>query len=471
MTKRILTLLAVMTLVACSSAGKKAESAPAAKSDNAFHLRPYETETLPNGLTILWIADNSLPYVSLQMMIKSGSSQDPSGKEGLATFTSVLLEHGTGQHKSTQIAQELEQIGSGFDVEVQPDYTIASTSALSFYRDTDLALFREILLSPTFPQNEIELQRKISLAGLNKLPDHPEDFAEYLMPRYLYGVHPYGHQPVGTVSAIKALKRTDLTGFYGQHYTPGNSVLAVTGQFDSAWKQEVIKAFSDWKAKADTPIDIPDFPSWKGTQFLLVDRGDLNQAQIQIGFKGFARSIPDYMDVRVALKILGESQASRLFVDIRAKRGLTYSIGSWFDPRLKTGPMGIYTFTRVEKVGETVEQTLNTYRLFVKDGVTDEEIKNTKDMMRGQFPRIFETPEALARQLLILNRYGISDNYLKSYMSALNNVTRTSVNDVIKKYFDPENLRVLVYAPRKAAEAPLKALGPLEVKGYKEFLQ
>jgi zinc protease len=160
-----------------------------------------------------------------------------------------------------------------------------------------------------------------------------------------------------------------------------------------------------------------------------------------------------------------------LFDDIRVKRGLTYGIYSWFDPRLKSGPMGINTYTRVEKVGETVKETLNTYRLFVKSGVTDDEVSTVKALMRGQFPRTFETPEALARQLLILNRYGISPDYLTNYYANLEKISKASVNDAIQKYFDSDNLRILVYAPRKAAEDSLKTMGKLEVKSYKEFLQ
>lgn len=471
MSKICLSLMAMLIIAGCKSADTKSESASEGKAASApFQIRNYETQVLKNGLTVLWIHDNSLPYVSLQLMIETGSSQDPAGKEGLAAFTGAMLERGTQKRKAMEIAEDLEQIGSGFDVEVQPDYMVASTSALSFNRDEALNLFHEILLTPKFPSAEVELHRKIALAGLSKLADHPEEFTEYLLPKFLYGNHPYGHQAAGNPASVKGMKAEDLKAFYGQHFTPANAVLAVTGQYDDAWKQKVVQAFEGWENKKDTVADIPDFPQWKGLELLLVDRPDLNQAQIQIGFKGIPRNIPEYMELRAALKILGESFGSRLFDEIRVKRGLTYGIYSWFDPRLKPGPMGIYTFTRVEKVGETVQQTLNTYRLFVKDGVTDDEVATVKALMRGQFPRLFETPEALARQLLILHRYGISGDYLKNYLTNLNAITKASVNAAIKKYFDPDNLKVLVYAPRKAAEESLKSLGKIEVKSYRDFL-
>jgi predicted Zn-dependent peptidase len=454
--------LAAFTLV--SSATAK-ESAP------EFQIRKFETQVLKNGLTVLWIPDPTLPYISMDLMIKSGSSQDPAGKEGLAGFTAAMLEKGTQKRSALQISDDLEQIGSGFEASVEPDYTMLSTSALSFYKGDVLKQFAEIILQPSFTNAEIERYRKIVLGSLQKIADQPEQFTDYLLPGFLFGKHPYGHEASGMPHSVKALKRVDLQKFYTEHFAPGNAVLAVVGQYDDAWKESMTKTFEAWKAKTSDQKDLPDFPEWKGREFLLVDKGDLNQAQIQIGFKGIPRNIPEYLELRAAIKVLGESFGSRLFDEIRVRRGLTYHIHAWFDPRLKPGPMGIYTFTRTDKIQETVEETLKTYKKFVDEGVTDAEVDTVKALMRGQFPRTFETPEALARQLLILNRFGISPDYLTHYLENLQAMNKEKINNTIRKYFDTDNLRILVYAPKGKAETGLRKLGKLEVKSYKEFLQ
>ncbi len=467
MRKSLLILFAFFLTISCSSTSWMRSPSSAEN----FRIRSFETQTLKNGLIVMWIPDNTLPYVSMQMLVKTGSGQDLPGKEGLAGFTASMLEKGTVSRSAEQIAEDLEQIGADFSVSVEPDYTILKLSSLSFNRDSALDLYRELTLQPSFPAKEINRQRQLVLASLQKLADQPNGFTDYLLPRFLYGAHPYGHEAAGTPRSVRKISRVDLQRFYGTHYTPGNSVLAVVGQYDEAWRKNVIEAFESWKAKPNPGIEIPDFPKWNGLEFLLVDRDDLNQAQIQIGFKGVPRDIPEYMELRAALKVLGESFGSRLFEAIRVQRGLTYHIHAWFDPRLKPGPMGIYTFTRVDKVGETVEETLKTYRQFIKEGVTDKEVAMVKSLMRGQFPRMMETPEALAQQLLILNRYGIPNSYLTNYLADLETINRDKINATIRRYFDPENLRILVYAPRSKAEEPLKKLGRLQVKGYKEFLQ
>jgi len=462
--------LTVLLGVSCQSK-QKADGVAATAGTGEFQIREYQTEVLPNGLTILWFADNSLPYVSMQMLIKSGSSDDPKGQEGLADLTASLLDQGTKSRGAPQIAEELEQIGGSFGASVEPDYSMASAASLSFYKNELLNLYSDVLLRPTFPEAEFNRHRKMTLANLQKLADQPEDFSEYLFPNFLFGSHPYGHQASGTLSSVKNLSRNAAQKFYREHYTPGNAVLAVVGQFDSVWAAQVKKAFGAWGTKTPKHREIPDFPTWKGLELLIVNRGDLNQAQIHIGFKGVPRNIPEYLEVRAALKVLGESFGSRLFEEIRVKRGLTYGIHSWFDPRAKAGPMGISTFTRVEKTGETVAETLNAYRKFVQEGLSEAEVVEVKALMRGQFPRIFETPEALARQLLVLNRYGVDKNYLTNYLRNVDLMTRDSINAAIRKYFDSDNLRILVYAPKKAVEADLRKMGRLEVRDYREFLQ
>ena len=167
-----------------------------------------------------------------------------------------------------------------------------------------LAQFGEILTQPSFTNAEIDRYRKNALGGLQKMADHPEEFTEYLMANYLYGTHPYGHESVGTPKTVKGIKRSDLQSFYAANYDPKNSIMAVVGQYDKDWKEEVVKTLESWKSKSPASLDVPEFPSWKGRELLLVDRGDLNQAQIAIGFKGITRNIPEYMELRAALKIL-----------------------------------------------------------------------------------------------------------------------------------------------------------------------
>ena len=467
MIRKILMATALI-LAACASRAPKPFAVAGAAVP--FQLKPHTFESLPNGLTILWIEDGSLPYVALQMMVKTGSAADPVGREGLAHLTASMLEKGTQRRSASRVSADLEQIGSGFSADVTTDSIMLGSSSLSTTRDEVLEQFREIVLTPAFSNAELERHRKNVLASLNRLPDDADAFANHQFPSFLYGAtHPYGHSSGGTAKAIAAITAADVKGFYAQHFVPGNSVLAVVGQYDEAWRQGVRQAFAGWPGKPVPARTPPTFPEWKGIESRLIDRGDLNQAQVLIGTKGISRDVPDYMAVRAALKILGEGFGSRLFEEIRVKRGLTYGIGAFFDPREGAGPFGIYTYTRVDKINEIVTETLRTYRDFVTKGVTDAEVELTKAQMNAQFVRMFETAESLATQLLILNRYAISEEYLTQHQVNLSRLTTAAVNEAIHHHFSPDDLRILIYAPAPAAEPTLKALGPLEIKGYRSL--
>lgn len=468
----ICALLSISFLAACGSSPKGETPMAAGRQPNSFQLRPYEVETFKNGLKVLWIPDRTLPYVTLKMMFRSGSSQDPVGKEGLAEFTAMLMDRGTSKRSATQISDGLEQLGTSFQISVSPDYTVAGISSLSFYKNEILKQYQELLMTSNFPQVEIERMRKNRLAGIQKLGDRPDQFAEFVTPEFLFGKHPYGHEPTGTFRALSSFSKADIQAFYAQNFVPANATLAVIGQFDDTYKRELVDSFSKWTAKPAKLSPVPAFPEWTGTEALLVDREDLVQANIKIMLKGIPRNIPDYMEVRAANSILGGSGfGSRLMEELRQKRGLTYGVYSAVDPRDQAGPFTMEGATRVDKVAEFVNEAVKIYKEFVASGVTDAEVENTKQLLKGQFPRAIETPELLAQQLLVLDRYGVSDSYLRDNFQLIDNLNKSSINAVIRKYMDPQNLRIFVYAPRSKTEASLQKIGKLQVKSYKEFLQ
>lgn len=470
----IIFILTILFAVSCTSSTKTSrQTAAEAKAAAApeFKLRNFTTQTLPNGMTVIWIPDTTLPYVSMQLMIKAGSSSDPAGKEGLASFTASMLEKGTAKKSAVQVSDALSQYGTTFSASADADSSRLGISSLSFYKDQALDQFLEILMTPAFSAAEIERERKLTLAGLTTMADDPQGFSRYLFTQFLYGNHPYGHDSVGNFKSVPTLTKADLQKFYSENYAPNNAVLAVVGQIDDAFKAKITSGFGKWTNRSSRVSAVPEFPKWDGTESLVVDRADLNQAQIHIGFKGIPRNIPEFLELRAAQRILGGGFGSRLFSEVRERRGLTYSIYLWMEARSQAGPMSISTFTRLEKFDETIQESIKVYRDFVKQGVTDQEVEDARQELRGQFPRLVETPEALATQLLVLARYGVSPDYLTGFYANLEKLNKTSINTTIRKYFDPQNLRIVVYAPRTKTEESLKKMGRVEVKNYKEFLR
>lgn len=434
-----------------------------------FQLPPYEEKTLANGLRVLYIEDKSLPYVSLSLLVKSGSATDPDGYAGLSQFVAEMLEKGTAKRSALEIADNLGRIGADFSTSVGSDYSLVAASCLSAHAEKLLNDVVEIVTSPAFSAAEVDRMRKQVLAAIQKRVDNPDAFADTVWEDFLFANHPYAKPLWGTTRSIHALQRKHVIQHYLRHWRPNNAILAVIGNLTPELTQKVETALLKWEQR-DVPAQIfPTFPAIKQTEFRLVDKPGLVQTQIRIGHKGIQRKNEDFIPLRVANTILGGAFASRLMDRVRKQLGLTYGINSSFDARVDYGPFEISTFTKNESTGKAISETFSVLQAFRKDGVSDEEVRRTKGYLRGLFPAAIETPEKLALNLLLLRMYGIPDSYLSDYLVNLERVSTADVNRVVRQYFDPEKLKVLVYSDAKTVLPQLQPLGIVEVKKASDY--
>ncbi len=457
----ILTLVFLSLTLGCATGG----------SSSKFEIRSYKEAKLKNGLRVLFVEDRSLPSISFLMLVKTGSSADPEGQSGLTSLVTSLLDKGSSKRSTLQIADSLGQYGGSFGASVSHDFAMASASALSFHEDQLLTDFVEIVTEPAFSQNEVNRMKQQTVARLKKIVDDPSDFAGVMFEDYLFSGHPYSKNPAGTAKDLSKISRKHIIRHYLQNFRPNNAMLAVVGNYSPKILDKLNQKFSQWEARDLEPQAEVNIAKSAGLKVRILDKADLKQSQVRIGHIGIRRSEPDFLALRLANTILGGAFSSRLVHEIREKRGLTYSIGSYFDARKLEGPFIISTFTRNDKVGETVKESIRILKEFKDKGVTEDEVRDAKAYLRGTFPRSLETPEALAQNLLYLRFYGVPDSYLTNYLRDIERLSASAVNKAIAKHFKPENLSILVYSPRAGASAQLKDLGALEIKSFKEFLQ
>ncbi len=455
----------------CSSSQKKANVPVSVdtKKGDASNLRPYQEKVLPNGLTILYVLDNSLPYVSYSMLFKTGATADPTAYPGLSLFVSEMLDKGTAKRNATEIAESLGRIGADFSTSVTSDYSMVSASSLSMHADRLLSDMVEIVTAPAFSDNEVTRMRKQILAAIQKRVDNPDSFADTAWEDFLYETHPYARPTLGTTRSVEGLKRRSVIQHYIRHYRPNNAILAVTGQITPEIANKVESAFSAWEKRDLAKVTYPAFPSIDKIQIRIVDSPSLGQAQIRMGHKGIQRKNDDFVPLRVSNTILGGAFASRLMDRIRKQLGLTYGINSGFDARLDYGPFEISTFTKTESVGQAIKETLEVLRKYRETGATEEEVSRTKGYLKGMFPTSIETAEKFSFNLLLLRLYGIPDSYLSTYLRQLDSVDVNDVNSMVMKYMDPSNLKILIYGNAKEILPQVQQIGVVEVKKATEF--
>lgn len=457
--KTVLALSCLAFTASCGTSGSSPNSPMQVfKPSSSFKLPSFDEKTLANGLTVLYIKDESLPYISYSLLIKGGASTDPADASGLTSFVADLLDQGTAKRNATQVADELASIGAEFSASVTSDYALFGTSALSSDADPLLNLFSEIITQPSFAAEEVERATKRTVAQLRKRVDSPEAFVDLAWEDSIFGAnHPYAKPVSGTVSSVEKLRRKNIIQHYLKYFRPNNSILAVVGKVTPEIKQKVETAFSTWEQKKINLVTLPDVPKVEGTQVVLVNKPGLVQSQIRIGHGGIRRNNDDFLTLRVANTILGGAFSSRLVNHVRRDLGLTYSISSGFDARQGQGVFEISTFTKNQTLGKTIDETMNVVRTFTEKGVTPAEVEQAKGYLAGMFPTSIETAEKLAFNLMVLRVYGISDSYLRNYLSDLSDVSADDVNKAIKKYIDPSNVKVVVFSSNEVAPQ-LKAI-------------
>jgi len=205
-------------------------------------------------------------------------------------------------------------------------------------------------------------------------------------------------------------------------------------------------------------------------EIMLIEKNDLKQTQIRLGHIGISRNDPDYIPLRVASTILGGGLFSRLMKEIREKRGLTYSVYSYFDTRWEKGAFTVGTFSRNDKVGETVSEVIRVFEEMREKGVTDDEVRDAVNFLKGQFPQALETPESFGIQVLYLDFYGVDQSYFTTYLQDLDRLKAKDINRVIQKHIHPEAFKVVVHGPAPLAEQ-LKGLAPIQVQKVMAFLE
>lgn len=439
---------------------------------NAFaqeiRLPEIKKETLDNGLKVIVIEHQELPVVAFRLVLKSGSAFDPQGKAGLANLTAGLLRKGTKTKGATQIAEEIDFVGGTLGAGADWDATFASCRVLNKYFDTGLDLLADIILNPTFKDDEIKRLRKQIIAGILQQKDNPGSVAEENFRKFVFGEHPYGQPQEGTEESVSGINREDIVSFHQTYYVPNNAILAVVGDIKTDDVLEKVKSkFGSWRRKEFVTPDFAQPPQIKGHQILLVDKPDLTQSYIKMGHFGINRKSLDYFPVRVMNYILGGGGfASRLMDEVRAKRGLTYGIHCNFDSYRLKGAFTVTTFTRVDSTLGAIQAILDQIARVRTEKVSEKELSETKSFYNGYFPLQFETPEQIATQILKVEIYDLGEDYIKNFRKNIRAVTADDVLRVAQKYLDPDNIKLVVVSKAEDLKIGLEPLGEVEVTSF-----
>jgi zinc protease len=433
---------------------------PSGAPSKPFQFPKAATKTLPNGLRVFVVSSSEEPAVTVRLVLTAaGTVHDPAGKPGVAAMAANLLAEGTEKRTAQQIAEAIDFVGGSLTAGADSDGTYITATVVK--KDFDLAmdLLADVTLHAAFQKEELERRREQALSNLQVSYADPNYLATAIFDRVVYGPHPYGLPQEGTPDSVGQLDRDDLVRFRDAYYVPNQSLIAFAGDISPeaafAAAEKYLGAWAKKEVPA-TPIAAP--ASSRGLRIFLIDKPDAVQTQIRVGCLGIRRNDPDYIPLYVTNRIFGGGFNSRLNTEVRQKKGLTYDASSLFSSRKLAGLFEASTFTRTETTVEAAKLVVDLIRQMATGEVTKAELDFARDYLIGVFPILSETAEQVAGRTLNVAQFDLPADYNDTYQQRVRAVGTGEVKAVAARYFDAENLGlVLVGNARQFREALKKA--------------
>ena len=420
-------------------------------------------DRLPNGMGVTVVEQRGMPIVAFGLLLGSGASADPAGLSGLAGLVGDMLPEGAAGKSSQQIANDFEFIGARLSVDSRREYSLVSTETLSKHWDSALEMMAEVILSPDFPQHELDRVRREHLTDLRRSKDEPNVIAERLLSGLVYPANSgYAHPIVGTEASAQAVSRDDLVAQFRRTYRAGNAHLLVVGDVD---RGEVMRRAAEtlgaWNGSSDGAASSDDMDLLTGqTSLYLVDRPGAPQSVIRAVQSVVPRLHPDYFALLLANYCFGGQFSARLNQNLRQDKGYSYGYQSsvqWTRlPSLLVAGGSVQSDATKESVYETLKEFREVHS---ERPITVEELSNAKDGLLRAYPASFERPASILGQLVAMEQFGLPDDYFRSVRPSIEGITLEDVHRVSREHIQPDNLHILVVGDRASVEGPLSELG------------
>ena len=394
-------------------------------------IEHWQTE---NGARVYFVPAPELAMLDITVAFDAGAARD--GKQsGLALSTNAMLNEGAAGLDTDQIAIAFEDVGAQFGNSSQRDMAILSLRTL-----TDkvafapaLEMFTNVLSNPDFPLASYQRIQKQMLIGLQAEKQSPSAISSRAFYSNLYGKHPYSSMPTGNEESVSKLSLDELKVFYKQYYVAKNAVIVLVGAVELAEAKSIAEQVVSGLSVGQRAKQLPLVAPLSQEKTIVIDHPS-SQTHIVMGQAGISRGDADYFSLYVGNHILGGSGlVSQLSNEIREKRGLSYSVYSYFRPMRELGPYQFGLQTRNDQAKEALEVMTNTLKAFSEKGPTEAELVAAKQNITGGFALRLDSNSKIADYLAMIGFYGLPLDYLESFKSKVNAVTVEQIKNAYSR--------------------------------------
>jgi len=421
---------------------------------------------LSNGVHLMVLEDHRAPQIQFSLILPgAGGYYDPADEPGLAGVVAALMREGTAARTSSQISQQLEVMAATLAVgasSASPDATV-SGSCLTDQAAKLIDLATDIVLHPSFPEDELARFKQRTRAQLAQQRANPGFLAAEMFSRALYGTHPAARMGL-TADALDRITRDDLVQFHKAHYIPDGALLAVAGDVSMLQARMVLEGkLAAWKKPTVVvSTKVADPAPIEGPKVYFVARPNSVQTNLIVGSQAVERTDPDYDALVVMNKIIGGGPTGRLFIHLREEKGYTYGASSGLSTPPYRGEWRAATNVRTEVTEPALTDLLDEIRQLRDVPVSDQELSDAKRSLIAQYALELESPAQLLGLSVSRWRYKLPADYYDRYVERIDAVTKEQVQAMARKYLAADRLQVVAVGdPAKVADV-LKKIGPVE---------
>ncbi len=426
--------------------------------------KPVEAD-LANGLHLMVLEDHRLPQLSFQIFVPgAGGYFDPPDQSGLASFAAALMREGTASRTSEEISHQLDVMAANLTTSAGtsgPEATI-SGSCLSDQFEALLDLTADVLLHPSFPEQELARYKQRTRAQLIQQRANPNLLAYEMFSRAMYPDHP-ASRVTPTVAALDAVTKPALTDFHRARYVPDHAAIAIAGDVTMADARRLVEAkLGPWKKANVPPVVVAEPAAIAASKIYFVGRPNSVQTTLIVGTPGITRTSGDYDVLQVMNKILGGGPTGRLFIHLREEKGYTYGIGSSVTAPIYRGDWSASTSVRTEVTDPALQDLLAEIAQMRDQPVSDEELNDARRAMIASFALSLESPPQLLNLYVTRWRYNLAADYWDRYGDRIGAVTKDQIQAAARKYLGPERMQIIAVGDPTRIPPLLKKLGEVE---------
>lgn len=435
-------------------------TAPPPGPPRPYHFPHVTRATLGNGLRVLVAENHNAPLVSLRGLIRSGSDHDTAETAGLASLMADMLDEGAGPRDAIRLAEDFGILGAALATGADWDASYVSVDVLSRNIEPAVDLFADVARRPTLAPDSLERVRSERLMEILQQRDEASAIAAKRFANLLYGTGSYGNSIIGNQGSVSRIGVDDVRRFYREHYLPNNASVVIGGDIAAADAVRLAeRAFGDWERGPEPPRPVVTPRPIDASRIYLIDRPNAVQSEIRVGHIGVSRSTEDYFPLSVMNAILGGVFNSRININLRERRGYTYSARSQFGFRRQPGPFVVAAPVRNEVTKESVYEILEELRRIRTGDVDDRELNDTKNFLMGVFPATVQSAADVAGRLVDMELYGLPEDYFDHYRENIDAIGKDDIARVAKRYIDPERVLIVIVGNAAQVREPLGGLG------------